>query len=160
MSDLRDQLLKAGLVTAKQATDADKQARRQRKKQGAKATRRQQEQRRRRLQEERAQSAAADRERSVASRSGEEDKQLALRVSQIIESNGLDLKIQGRRRWYFVNRSGRVPYLELGDEAAARLESGAAAITESPTGAVRLVTAAGARRVCELDDRWLVQWRR
>lgn len=147
-------------MTAKQAKSAERDSNKKRRQKGARGARRDQQQRQKKHEQARQEQAARDRERSRVKRSAEEEKALALQIGQIVSSNLVEGKTGGRRRWYFVSRQGRVPCMELNDGAAGQLESGAAAIVESPDGRVSLVTAAGARRIDELDDRWLVHWKR
>lgn len=153
-------MLKAGLVSAKQATDVERKQRAQRKAQGARKSQREADARRKRQEGEAARRAEADRRKSLVKRTDAEEKELALRVGQIADSNKADVKFGGRRRWYYVSRQNKVPSVELSDTAAERLESGDCALVECPAGHLRLVTAKGARRIAELDRRWLVVWKR
>ncbi|MEZ4433263.1 MAG: hypothetical protein R3F65_12720 [bacterium] len=48
-----------------------------------------------------------------------------------------------------------MPYLELQDALASRLEKRDAAICEAPDGTITIVDADTARRIAALDRRWL-----
>ena len=139
MSDLRDQLLKAGLVTAEQAKKAEAPPERTRP---PRPPRRDGGPGRPEPQPERAAPTGTPKE--------------------IAERGRLDGRFRGGRRWYYISRRGVVPCLELNDDAVGRLESGAAAIAESPNGDAWLIDAAAARALAD-DERgggrdWLRLW--
>lgn len=72
----------------------------------------------------------------------------------------------GQRRWFFVARDGRVPFLELSDDAGRMLYDGKAGIVElldPATGRVRHVVVAGDKHLVTLSgiDKELVRfWNR
>jgi len=136
MSDLREQMLKAGLVNAKDVKQAKHQDRVHRKEvghEGIQAERQKTEQEFRQEQEARrraAQQAEAERKRRAA----EEEREAALR--RRIRSGWMRDATGGNSRFFFVCDGVRITYLDLADQAVRRLHSGTAAIVSSQ-GAVR-----------------------
>jgi uncharacterized protein YaiL (DUF2058 family) len=136
MSDLRDELRKAGLVSPKQVRQAKHQERVHRKDVGAEGLaaeraagdeefRRQQEEKRRK-----------DREREGSLRQEQAERQREEGLRARIRGGWMREATSGARRFYFVVEGGRVTYLDLSDGAVRRLLGGGAAIAES-RGAVR-----------------------
>ncbi len=136
MSDIREQLAKAGLVSNKQVRQAKHQDRVHRKEVGVdglaeeragaeRAFREQQEEKRQRdrarEEEHRRQQAARQREEALRAR---------------IRGAWLRDATSGGRRFYFIVAGGRITYLDLSDGAVRRLLGGTAAIVDS-CGAVR-----------------------
>lgn len=76
-------------------------------------------------------------------------------IARIVEAGRVEAGSGGRRRFYYESRDDRVPYLELPDALASRLEKREAAICEAPDGTVSVVDADTARRIAALDRRWL-----
>ncbi len=158
MSDsLRDQLLKAGLVSEKQARQAAHAQRVDRKQQGRQGVEAEREQRKHKVEAEQQAKRESDRARESARRERVLDRETENRLRQTIASGRLE-KTRGPRRFYFVTRDDRLPCLEVTDDVAQRLERGGAAITESPEGEWSIVDGDTARRVAEIDPAWLRVW--
>jgi uncharacterized protein YaiL (DUF2058 family) len=158
MSDsLRDQLLKAGLISEKQARQAAHTQRVDRKQQGRQGVEAEREQRKQQVEAERQAKREADKAREAARRDRVLDRETENRLRQIVASGRID-KTRGPRRFYFLTRDDRLPSVEVSDELAARLERGGAAIVESPEGELTIVDGDAARRVAELDPAWLRVW--
>jgi len=84
--------------------------------------------------------------------SGEEVKRLV----ELAQKGRVESKPRGQRRWYFVSRkNGLVPFIELSDEAAQNLESGTWALCETPRGESWLVDAETAKALAAADPTWL-----
>lgn len=152
---IKEQLLKMGLVSARQAQAASRDQHRQRKQKGRKQTAAddaaRDAERAARLADER----AADRAREKARQADEDAAAEGWRVAQIAESGRLTGKTNGRKRFYFRARDARLPYVEVDDDTLSMLESGRAAVCESPAGEVTLIDASAAARIAALDPRWL-----
>ncbi len=73
--------------------------------------------------------AAASRERE-RQRASEEQRQ---RVTRVVRENRQE-GVSGRRRWFYVARSGRVQFLDLDDSTAGLLSGGEAGIVEDSEG--------------------------
>ena len=157
---LKDQLLKAGLVSKKQARRATHEQRVDNKKKGREGAAAEKRARAQRHAAEVEVERVRNRARADLKKQAEADKAARSRVAQIVDSGIVPGAFGGPRRFYFVTRDGRVPYVDIGDETALSLERGAAAIAESPNGALRIITADAAARVVELDPQWVRAWRR
>jgi uncharacterized protein YaiL (DUF2058 family) len=130
MQNLRDKLLKAGLVDKKQKTQADTQDRRDKKQKGAAELAAEEEARQRAFAEKQAAEAEARRQADLeraAERARHEDRG---RVRNICEHWALRKPKPGDRRFYFTRRSGRIGHLMLNDELCEQLRIGALAIIE------------------------------
>lgn len=78
------------------------------------------------------------------------------RLVEIAQKGKIDQKVRGHRRWYFESRKGGlVPCIEVSDEAAQQLENGTWRICETPRGEVWLVDADTARELIATDPLWV-----
>jgi uncharacterized protein YaiL (DUF2058 family) len=154
---LREQLLKAGLVTEQQARQSAHNQRTDRKKQGREVVEAERQARREKVAAEQQAKREADRQREASRRTSAVDRETENRVRQIVTSGKLE-RTRGPRRFYFLTRDDRVPFVEIGDEVGARLERGQAAVAESPEGELTLIDGDSAKRVAELDPTWLRFW--
>jgi uncharacterized protein YaiL (DUF2058 family) len=133
MQNLRDQLLKTGVVTKDQKRQVEQQKRRERKqhKPGQLEETTQAEQRQTyeaRLEAQR----AVDRERAAAQRTLLEAREKRLQIRHIIDYWKVAAEPAGNRRWYFPTRHNVIKYLYVAEPVAARLSSGDLAIVEYP----------------------------
>ncbi len=132
MGSLRDQLVKSGLADEKRARQLahDEKARKNKLgREGITAEQRAADVDRRAKEEARRatdRAAAAERAKETG-----EHETLA-QAAQMLRDHALRDGIRGPRRFHFVTREGRIPFLELSEDAAKRLESGQAAICEVP----------------------------
>jgi uncharacterized protein YaiL (DUF2058 family) len=136
MSDLREQLQKAGLVSAKQVRQAKHQDRLHRAEvghEGLEAEKAEREQAHRRELEER---RRRDQEREEAHRKEQAVREQVSLLQNRIRAGWIREATGGARRFFFVAEGGRITYLDLTDQAVRRLQSGSAAVIES-RGAVR-----------------------
>ena len=132
MGSLRDQLVKTGLADDKRARQLahDEKARKNRLgRDGITAEQHAAEEERRARDEAR---RAADRARETErlKEAGEHEK--LARAAQMLRDHALRDGIKGPRRFHFVTRERKIPFLELSEDAAKRLEAGGAAICEVP----------------------------
>jgi uncharacterized protein YaiL (DUF2058 family) len=133
MQNLREQLLKAGMVTKEQKQRTDQEKRRQRKQHGkGKRDDTTQAQQRQAYEAKLAAQRAADRERAAAQRVAAEAKETRLQIRHIIEYWKVPEEPGGTRRWYFVTRDQTIKYLYVSAPLAERLEAGELAIVERP----------------------------
>jgi uncharacterized protein YaiL (DUF2058 family) len=136
MSDLREQLRKAGLVSDKQVRQAKHQERIHRAEVGQQGLQEERAQRGEEFRKEQEEQRRKDQllEESRRHQRAEEDRLQLLRnrirAGWIREATG------GARRFFFVAGGGRITFLDLTDQAVRRLQGGSAAIIES-RGAVR-----------------------
>src|SRR5713226_3290123 len=132
MQNLRDQLLKTGLISKGQKQQVEQEKRRERKqlKKGEADELARDEQRRAyaaRLEAQR----VADRERAAAQRAQFEAKEKLLRIRQITDYWRLE-EPSGTCRWYFVTRNNVLTYLYVSEPLGLQLSTGALAIVERP----------------------------
>jgi uncharacterized protein len=133
MQNLRDQLLKTGLITKgqKQQVEQDKRRERKQLKKGqAEETARAQQQQayEAKLEAQR----AADRQRAAEQRELLEAKERLLRMQHIVDYWKLSEEPSGTRRWAFVTRNNSVKYLYVSEPVALQLSTGTLAIVEYP----------------------------
>jgi hypothetical protein len=130
MSDLRDELRKAGLISDKQARQAKHKERMHATEVGhdglTEEKRREQEQRRSERQAQREADRRREKERAKK-KNGAPDQKL----QQVIRSGWIRDATIGSRRFFFTTRTSKITYLDLSEPAARRLIAGKAAIVET-----------------------------
>ncbi len=130
MQNLRDKLLKAGLVDKKQKTQVDTQDRRDKKQKGAAELAAEEAAKQRLFAEKQAAEAEAKR-RVEAERATERlAHEARVRVRNICAHWAVHQKRPGQRRFYFARRSGVISYVLVSDELVEKLSVGALAIVE------------------------------
>ena len=130
IQNLRDKLLKAGLVDKKQKVLADTQDRREKKQRGADELAAVEAEKQRLFAEKQAQEAEERRLAELAKAAERAEREAAHRVRNICDRWAVRVTRPGQRRFYFVQRSGRVGYLWLPDALCDQLCLGALAIIE------------------------------
>ena len=133
MQNLRDQLMKTGLITKgqKQQVEQDKRRERKQLKKGQADELAQTQQRQAyeaRLEAQR----AVDRQRAAEQRERLEAKEKLLRLQHIVDYWGLSEEPSGTRRWYFMSRNNIVQYLYVSEPIGLQLSTGTLAIIERP----------------------------
>jgi uncharacterized protein YaiL (DUF2058 family) len=133
MQNLRDQLLKTGLISKGQKHQVEQDKRRERKqhKKGHVEEASQAQQRQAyeaRLEAQR----SADRQRAATQRHQMEAQEKLLQIRHTIDYWQLPEESSGTRRWYFVARDNSVRYLYVSEPLALQLGTGALAIVERP----------------------------
>ena len=136
MSDIRDQLRKAGLVSDKQVRRAKHEERLHASQVGADGIAAERRERDLRLQAEREAQRIAARERERRGQEAKQAEETGGRLAQTIRRGWLREAAGGNRRFFFEARAGRITYLDLSEVAVGRLAAGSAAIIETG-GAVR-----------------------
>src|SRR5215475_11331122 len=133
MQNLRDQLLKKGLISKgqKQQVEQDKRRERKQLKKGE-ADELAQEQQRRTYEAKLEAQRVADRERAAAQRTQFEAKEKLLRIQHITDYWRLSEEPTGTLRWYFMTRNNVVKYLSVSEPLGLQLSTGALAIVERP----------------------------
>jgi uncharacterized protein YaiL (DUF2058 family) len=132
MQNLRDQLLKTGLISKGQKQQVEQEKRRERKQlKKGEADALAQEQQRRAYEARLEAQRVADRERAAAQRAQFEAKEKFLRIRQITDYWRLE-EPTGTLRWYFMTRNNVVKYLSVSEPLGLQLSTGALAIVECP----------------------------
>lgn len=136
MSDLREQLRKAGLASDAQVRQAKHQERVHASQLGHKGLEAERLAEEERLRAEAKARKAADRIREEEHRRREQEEEGRERLSHAIRGGWMREATAGSRRFFFATSSGRISFLDLSDIAVRRLASGSAAIVET-LGSVR-----------------------
>ncbi len=131
MSDLRDQLLKAGLVSGKQVRQAKHQDRVHRKEVGREGIEAERAATDREFVAQQEQRRLRDRAREEARRRELAATERLLALQSRIRTGWIREATAGSRRFFFVVADGRITYLDLSDDAARRLQSGRAAVVDA-----------------------------
>jgi uncharacterized protein YaiL (DUF2058 family) len=160
MQNLRDKLLKAGLVTEKQV----KEAAREQKGGAPKKHREREEQLSAEEQQRRAAFAAreaelAEERRKEAAKVAEARMQSerARRLRQLVEAHRV--REPGEVTFHYVRRSGKIGRLDVSLQMQQKLEQGAAAVVEDPGSPdCAVVLAEAAKRVYEVDPQAIRFW--
>lgn len=144
LGNLRNQLLKAGLIDKKQKVQADTQDRRDKKQKGVDQVAAEEEARQRAFAEQQAAEAEAQRQADAARQAERAQSELMYRVRSICDRWAVRPTRPGQRRFYFVQRSGRIAHLLVGDMVLDQLLVGALAIVERlPQDEIAALLAAG-----------------
>ena len=160
MQNLRDKLLKAGLVTEKQAQQAARDER-----QGASKTHRQREKALSEEEQQRRAAFAAREEELAEERRKEAAKQAearmqserARRLRQLVETHRI--REAGEVAFHYVRRNGKVGRLDVSAQTQQSLTQGAAAVVDDPGSPdCAVVPADAARRIYEVDPQAIRFW--
>jgi len=152
MTNLREQMLKAGLITEAQAAPSEPErgpeggGRGGRRRRGGRGGR----------------GGGGGGERGVrgpvtgADAGPPASPEAQAEAAALAASDRIELKPQrGGRRWYYVSREGLVPFLEVAEDVAEQLGRGDLALVEAPGGETWAVRRETARRLVGLDRAWL-----
>ena len=156
---LKEQMLKAGLITEQQAKQSSHKKRVDDKKSGHQARQQAKEAAAAEVRKQTERQKGEDRQRSRGQQEAEQDKQRTLQTRQQNESalaaayrEGAVDKWEGPRRYYYAVQ-GRIDYLMVSDDVSRRLERGQIAIAAGERNPARrsLLTAPAARKLEEID---------
>jgi len=160
MQNLRDKLLKAGLVTEKQAQEA---ARDQRQKSPKKVHERdkqvseEEEQRREAFAAREAELAEARRIEAAKQAEARMQSERARRLRQLVEAHRV--REPGEVAFHYVRRSGKIGRLDVSLATQKLLEQGGAAVVEDPGSPdCAVVPGDAAKRIYEVDPRAIRFW--
>ena len=133
MQNLRDQLLKTGLISKgqKQQVEQDKRRERKQLKKGE-ADAIAQAQQRQAYEAKLEAQRAADRQRAAEQHERLETKEKLLRIRHVIDYWKLSEEPSGTRRCYFVTQNNVIKYLYVSEPMALQLSTGTLAIVEYP----------------------------
>ena len=132
MQNLRDQLLKTGLISKGQKHQVEQEKRHERKQlKKGQADEIAQEQQRQAYEARLEAQRVADRERAATQRAQFEAKEKLLRIQHITDYWRLE-EPTGTLRWYFMTRNNVVKYLSVSEPLGLQLSTGALAIVERP----------------------------
>ena len=164
MADLRDQLLKAGLIDKKskqQADTSDRKNRKQKKKKKKIQAANEERLRRQAYDDKMAAEAREHRRLAQAEALAREAQERNNRVMNLLDAWAERVVVPGPIRWCVLTREQRINWLYVTDEVAKRLELGTLAIVEHPGDAeapYALVPRDIAARINELDPMIIRFW--
>jgi uncharacterized protein YaiL (DUF2058 family) len=159
MGSLQEELMKARLVDEKQRKKAAHEKRIHQSTVGREGLEKEQQEKEHRLQAEAKAKRTRDRQVDEERKKALEEASSGNRLKSMIADATL-MGFGGPRRFCYVNRSNRVPFIEVNDDAARRLTRGELAIIETQDGKVGLVPGAAAREIVELDSETVRFWNR
>jgi uncharacterized protein YaiL (DUF2058 family) len=160
MQNLRDKLLKAGLVTEKQAKEAERSGKKPQAtvKQKQKAESEEERQRREAFAQREAELAEERRKEAAKKAEAREQSERALRLRQLVDKHRVHER-PGEVNFHFVKRSGKIGRLAVSPETAKLLENGAAAVVEDPGNPEHAVVPSdAAKRIYEIDRQAVRFW--
>ena len=76
----------------------------------------------------------------------------------IARAGKVDGKTAGHRRWYWQARGAGLPFMEVSEDTHGKLERGELAIVESPRGDAWLIGGEAAARLSAVDPAWVRVW--
>jgi uncharacterized protein YaiL (DUF2058 family) len=159
MQNLRDKLLKAGLVDEKQVKEAEREQRPPRTHREREKTESAEEKQRREAFAAREAEQAEERRKEAAKKAEARlQSERAHRLRQLVDTHRIR-EAPGEVSFHFVKRSGKIGRLAISAETAKMLESGAAAVVEDPGAPEHAVVPAdAARRIYEVDPQGIRFW--
>jgi len=161
MSDLRDAMKKAGVVSEKQVRQAQHGDRVHRKEAGAEGLAAERGQRDTAYAAEQARHRRADAEREKGLRAQRETEGQRGRLGQLVRANDLSAQEAGPRRFYFALPSAEVAFVDVSEALARRLSQGDVAIVDGAGILERdfgLVSGKVAREIEGLDRSRILLW--
>jgi uncharacterized protein YaiL (DUF2058 family) len=133
MQNLRDQLLRAGMISKDQKRQTEQQKRQERKQQKlGQHEEIMQAQQRQAYEAKLEAQRAADQERAAAQRALQEMREKRLQIRHIIDYWRVSAASPGDRRWYFTTRQNTIKCLYVSPPIATQLGKGDLAIVEYP----------------------------
>jgi uncharacterized protein YaiL (DUF2058 family) len=162
IGNLRDKLLKAGLVDKKQKQQADTEDRRSKKQKSAAELAAEEAERQRRFEMEKAREAEEQRQKEAERAAERARHELENRVRNICDRWAVRSHKPGQRRFYFVKRTSHIGHLLINDAFYDQLLLGALCIVERPAEEDThvLLPPDAAERVEELDAAAVRFWAR
>jgi len=131
MSDLRDQLRKAGLVSDKELRQAKHRERVHASEVGPKGLQEERDAEEQRLRAELEARRKVDKARADEQKRRQAEAESRDHLASLIRGGWIREATAGSRRFFFETRTGRISFLDLSDTAARRLAMGRAAIVET-----------------------------
>jgi uncharacterized protein len=159
MQNLRDKLLKAGLVTEKQAKDSarDQKAPKQPHRVREQAITEEERQRRDAFAAREAELTEERRKEAAKVAEARMQSERARRLRQLVESHRLADK--GEVSFHYVRRSGKIGRLDVSLDLQKKLENGGAAVVEDPGSPdCAVVMADAAKRIYDVDPHAIRFW--
>jgi hypothetical protein len=132
MGSLKDELLKSKVVSKKDVKRSDHEDRVRKKEVGREEVRKEKEKFSQEIVAKKEEKKKKDRGREEVKRSEKEGKEKVLRLERKVRENAVPQAFFKAKRYHFLAGNGGLPYLEVSDENARRLELGKLAVIEIP----------------------------
>jgi uncharacterized protein YaiL (DUF2058 family) len=158
MGSLQEELMKARLVDKKQRKKAAHEKRVHQSKIGREGLEKEKQEKEHQRQAQAEAKRIKDRELDAQRHKALEQAGGENRLQALITGSVLKGGTGGPRRFCYVNRNNRVPFLEVSDDVARRLTRGELAIIETDDGKVGLVPGTAAKEIVELDSEIVRFW--
>ncbi len=161
MDSLKDQLLKTKLVNKKQLRRLEHEKRVKQKELGRDGVQAEKDLRRQELKKKEELKQAEQKKQNQLRLKAEEEIKAQQRIDELVAGANVLESAFGPRRFYFVDSIGKIPFLEVSEAIAARLEKGDLAIVEIREGrhpGFFLVSAGVAARLKQLDSETVRFW--
>ena len=160
MQNLRDKLLKAGLVTEKQAEQAEREERQgtpKKHREREKAESEEEKQRREAFAAREAELAEERRKESAKQAEARMQSERARQLRQLVETHRI--RDAGEVAFHYVRRNGKVGRLDVSLETQKKLEQGAAAVVDDPGSPdCAVVGSDAAKRIYQVDPKAIRFW--
>lgn len=144
---LKDELLKAKLISKQDLKRIEHEDRVERKKVGREGLDENKKKRQQEVEEKQKAKKQQDREIARDANDQKQEKEQQSRVEHIIKQGAITEGIHGNRKFYFVANNKTIPFLQISEEMAKRLEYGNAAIIEERPGTFVLVNQNSAEQI-------------
>ena len=130
MQSLKDQLLKAKLTSKKQVRKVEHEKRLRQKKLGKEGLEQERALKQKALKEKEEKKKQAQQRQNRLRVEAEAARKARQQIEDLVARRDLTKTGFGVRRFYFIDSGDKIPFLEVSDDMARRLEEGKAAIVE------------------------------
>jgi hypothetical protein len=158
MSSLQDALFKAGIASKKDIKKVKHEERVKKTILGTEGLEKEKELRQESFVQKQEEQKMMQREQEQQKKKGLEEKEKLNQISEIILRNKVDDLGRPERKFYYITRSGVIPFFSLSNDFSRRLERGDYAIVESPNksqGSHFVLDRANVLRIKDLDEKWI-----
>ncbi len=132
MGNLKDELIRKGVADDKRARQMAHEEKARRNKLGAEAVQAERQHREQEIVAKEHSRKETDRRREQERQREDAARAARAGVAQLLRDHALTRGVRGPRRFYFVTRDKKMPFLEVSEDAGKKLETGALAICEVP----------------------------
>lgn len=131
---IKDEFLKAKLITKKDVKQLEHESRVEKKRLGTEGLQAQEQQRQKELQQKLDEQKLRDQQlarQQAQERLDKEKERNKVNIEELIKNAEMD--DHGPRKFFFITRNKKIPYISVSDGMGEKLERGIAAIVEYPT---------------------------
>jgi len=149
---LKDELLKANLISKKRLKQIAHEQRVEKKKLGQDGVKEKQRKRQQELNQKRKARQEQDKQRAQEKKQEQLRKQRMAQIHDIVEHGKITEGMHGHRKFYFVAQSGKIPFLMIGEDLAEKLGKGLVSIVEHPVDEFCVVAKKVSEKLKTLDE--------